>query len=66
VDLLLARLSDQEKKSIARVGVFPTDNHLIRDLLQYKKGTHITESVKANGNTVHEAYIYESQALKDQ
>jgi len=42
------------------MGVFPLTEHLLEDIIKFKKG-HITDSFPANGNTVHEVYILESR-----
>ncbi len=60
VDMLVEKLTPQELADIARVGIFPLEEHLVEDILKYKKG-HLAESFPANGNTVHEAYILESR-----
>lgn len=60
VDMLVKKLTPQELADIARVGVFPLSEHLVEDILKYKKG-HLVESFPANGNIVHEAYILESR-----
>lgn len=60
VKLLVKHLDEEELDNIARVGAFPENDHLVSDVLKYKKG-HVTQSFKANGNFVHEAYILESK-----
>lgn len=61
VSLLVERILP-EIPTIARVGVYTPEEHLIEDLLKFKKGSHITETTQANGNVVHEAYILESRS----
>jgi hypothetical protein len=63
IGILIEKLSP-ELGSVARVGVYTPDEHLIEDLLKFKKGSHLTESIQANGNTIHEAYIIESKTPK--
>jgi hypothetical protein len=53
-------LTPNEISEVARVGVFPLNEHIIADLLKYKEG-HIEKSFPANGNTIHEAYILRSE-----
>jgi hypothetical protein len=60
IGLISKQLSEDDKKTIARIGVFPLSLHLIDDLLNYKVG-HYTEPMKANGNTIHEAIIMHSE-----
>ncbi len=61
IDLILENLNEEDIKTIARVGVFPLENHLVTDLLNYKKDFSIKESTRVNGNIVHEGYILESK-----
>lgn len=51
-----------EISSIARVGVFPKENHLIESLQKYKPGL-IKGPVQVNGNIVHEGEIIISEDL---
>ncbi|MBI2009484.1 hypothetical protein HYS84_03735 [Candidatus Saccharibacteria bacterium] len=60
VDLLIKYLSKAELQEIARVGVFPLDNHLVQNLMKYKKGYSFQEPTPINGNVVHEGHILES------
>lgn len=53
-------LDASEISSIARVGVFPKENHLIDSLLKYKPGS-IKGPVQVNGNMVHEGEIIISE-----
>lgn len=64
VKLLLRDLDDKEKLSIARVGAFPPGNHLVENLMEYKKGYEFTGKTPVNGNIVHEGYILESRDIK--
>ncbi len=49
-------LSEEEAQSIARVGLFSVDDHLIDLLLNYRTGSRILEQ-PINGNVIHEGYI---------
>ncbi len=60
VDLLIKNLSAAELSEIARVGVFPLDNHLVENLMKYKKGYSFTEKPPVNGNLRHKGHIIES------
>ena len=59
-DKLLANLSKEESRSIARVVVSSLENHLVINLLKFKAGTEFKESTPVNGNIVHEGYILAS------
>jgi hypothetical protein len=54
---IIASVSPECLNSMARLGVYTLEEHLVQDLLKYKQGTHIAESVRANGNIVHEGYV---------
>lgn len=60
VKSMLNTFTAEEKKAIARVGLFPLDNHLVTDLLGYKKGYKFSGSTAVNGNLIHEGFILES------
>lgn len=49
-------LSEEESKSIARIGIFSKDEHLIDLLLKFKTGSRI-QNQKVNGNVIHDGYI---------
>lgn len=55
-DLLSRSLSQEERDDIARLGVFSSDNHLVKDVRKYTQGASIIDK-KANGSFVHEGYI---------
>lgn len=59
--LLPKYFSDEERSTIARIGIFNKSEHLISLLLQYKKDS-VIENEKVNGNFVHQAYILESNS----
>jgi len=55
-------LTPEESITIARIGLFPQEEHIVQELLQYKEGMHIEEKVQINGNIIHEAYILASNS----
>lgn len=59
--LMKELLTDDERASVARVGVFaPSDDHLLMELLKMPSGTEINEDRVVNGNVVHQGFILES------
>jgi hypothetical protein len=65
VDTLLNNLDGEELTEIARVGVFPTTNHLIELFLEkFQTGQYIKEDARINGNTIHEGYIIKCDASR--
>lgn len=60
-NLITETLSEEERASIARIGIFSKEEQIIRSLSQYKAGSFIADSVKINGNVVHEAHILASE-----
>lgn len=61
-EILAQKLTTEEKSNIARIGIFPTDDHVTQLFLQFKKDTFIKEDTKINGFLIHEAYILESNS----
>jgi len=61
-EIMIRNFSNEEMASIATLGVFTKDEHIIEELLKYKEGTMINEQVKINGNIIHEAYILASNS----
>jgi disulfide oxidoreductase YuzD len=56
--LLLARLDQDQRHSIARMGIFEPNNHLVQMLLDKYQGDEYIDSDEAvNGNLIHEGYI---------
>ena len=53
-------LTPSEVGEIARIAIFPIDERLIQELLQFKSDT-VVENRKINGNDVHSAYIIKSE-----
>ena len=58
---LREKLSEQENNSIARIGIFPVEDHITQLFLKYKEG-HL-EDEKVNGFKVHEAFILRSKSV---
>lgn len=58
------KLSEPEKSEIARIGIFPREEHLIEDLLRFKAGQTLRD-VRVNGNQMHLAHIIASNQLAD-
>ncbi len=56
-------LSEEENKSIARIGIFPVQDHITELFLKYKEGFHL-QNEKVNGFKVHEAYILKSKPIE--
>jgi len=61
-NLLKSVLNEEESKTIARIGIFSEDDHLIDLLLNYKTGSRIQEQ-KVNGNLIHDGYIIYSNRI---
>ncbi|HSX02898.1 MAG TPA: hypothetical protein VLI05_06335 [Candidatus Saccharimonadia bacterium] len=64
ISQLSKHLTEEEANQVARVGVWPLEDHLVTDLLKFKKGTYIDKPTPVNGNVVHEGYILESEQPK--
>jgi hypothetical protein len=56
---ILINLDSQEISEIARIGIFPKDEHLVESLLNYQSGVELRDQ-KINGNYVHCAIIIKS------
>ena len=56
---VISQLTEEEINSVARIGIFPKNAHLIELLLEYPKDSLI-EDEKVNGNLIHKAHILES------
>lgn len=59
-ELILKELDREEVSRIARIGLFSKDTHLVRELSKYEKDYLISDTIKINGNIVHEGYIFSS------
>jgi hypothetical protein len=60
--IMIKNFNNEEMASIARLGVYTKDEHIIEELLKYKEGAMINEEVKVNGNIIHEAHILASNS----
>jgi hypothetical protein len=45
-----------ERRDVARVGIFPLTNHLVKVLREHQTGANLRNE-RANGNFIHEGYI---------
>jgi len=61
-DLMIRQFTPEEMATIARLGIFPNDEHIVQELLKYKEGAVISEDEKVNGNIVHNAHILTSNS----
>ncbi len=60
--VIKSNLTPEESSTIARIGIFPRDDHIINLFLNYQTDLKITEDTKLNGNVIHEAYIVKSDS----
>lgn len=60
--LLINKFTPEEMATIARLGIFPQNMHIVEELLKYKEGTFINGDEKINGNIAHEAHILASKS----
>lgn len=60
VDIFIRNLNKEEWDTIARIGNFDKEEHLIQLLLKLKKGFEFKEETKINGFTIFYGYILES------
>lgn len=58
--IVKSNLTPEEAATIARIGIFNRDEHIVELFLNYQTGSKITEDTKLNGNLIHEAYIIKS------
>lgn len=59
IKLIRKNLTDDESKTIARVGLFSIDEHLIDLLLAHKADSRIQDQ-PVNGNIIHDGYVLAS------
>lgn len=62
-DLMIEQFTPEEMATIARLGIFSTNEHIVQELLKYKEGAIIDEDEKVNGSIVHNAYILASNSI---
>ena len=59
ISILSKLLPDDEARTIARVGIWNSNDYLAKLLMdKYKTGDQITEDEQVNGNIIHEGYIF--------
>ncbi len=61
-NLMIVKFNNEEMATVARLGIFTKDEHIIEELLKYKEGSVIEGDEKINGSVVHEAYILASDS----
>lgn len=61
--LMIQKFTPEEMSTIARLGIFPNNEHIVQELLKYKTGAVISEDEKINGNIVHNAHILVSNSI---
>jgi hypothetical protein len=54
--IIVANLDKEEMQNVARIGLFSTTDHLVKDLKRFPENELISK-VKANGNFIHEGYV---------
>lgn len=59
-DKIIQKLKTEEVNEIARIAIFPENEHFIQELKQFNSGT-IIENKQVNGNIVHYANIIKSE-----
>ncbi len=57
--MIRQHVSEEERATIARLGVLTSDNHLATELLRYQTNTRLKDE-KVNGNFIHEGLILKS------
>jgi hypothetical protein len=60
LSIMNEKMGEQELDSFARIGVLPLNDHLIQELMKFKKDT-VIEDQKINGNFVYKGYVLASQ-----
>ena len=63
---LVSNLSAEELRTIARIGIYDRNEHLIDELIKLGTGKEIKEDQKINGNTVYKGFILEANSQLDQ
>jgi hypothetical protein len=56
---ILRNLNTSEISEIARIAIYPRNEHLISELLKYQSGVELKDQ-KVNGNIIHCAHIIKS------
>ena len=55
-EIIVRYLNAEDMQDVARIGIFSTTDHLVKDLIKFPEGEKV-ENIKANGNFIHEGYI---------
>lgn len=63
-ELMSTYLTVDERGSVARIAIYPMDDNLIRNLVNFSKGALI-ENQKINGNFVFKGFVLESSGNTD-
>ncbi len=58
--LIRSTFSSEEKSEIARVGMFPKENHLVKELLKLPVDYRFENQESVNGSIVYDGYILSS------
>lgn len=61
--LINTHLNKDDMQNIARIGLFSTTEHLIKDLMKSPDNT-VVINTKANGNFIHDGYTFISKNSK--
>ena len=62
IEQMREHLDDEEKYSIARIGVISSQDHLIKLMLdEFRTGDVVSSDRKVNGNVVHEGHVLKSE-----
>lgn len=56
-DIIIEHLSQEDMQDIARISLFATTEHLIKDLMGYAENEDIKD-VRANGNFIHNGHVF--------
>jgi hypothetical protein len=58
--LIKKHLTKNDMQDIARIGLFSTTEHIIKDLMRFPDNIRVI-STKANGNYIHDGYTFISK-----
>lgn len=66
VELFAKYIDEDERASIARIGTFSVNDHLIKLLIEkYESGHVVKEDERVNGNIIHEGFVIRSNKISD-
>lgn len=61
IDCMKENLNEEERFSIARIGIMNSQDHLVQLMLDtFKTGESVVDDCKVNGNIIHEGIILKS------